>query len=59
MNQLPERLTLQQFHGDEVLAVGFVDFENGADIRMIQRGGGKGFALKTLARRGIILQFGR
>ena len=44
---LPQRLAFQQLHGDEGLPVGFVDFVNGADVRMIERGRGLGFALKT------------
>ena len=54
-----QRLSLQQFHGDEMFAVGFVDFVNRADVRMVERGGGEGFALKALAGRGIVLHVGR
>ena len=52
-----QRLSFQQFHGDEMLAVRFVDLVNRADVRMIERGGGKGFALESFAGCGIILHF--
>ena len=42
-----ERLAVEKFHGDEGLAVLLADVVNGADVRMIQRGGGLGFALET------------
>ena len=58
-NRVPERLPLQQFHGDKVLAVGFVDLVDRANVRVIERGSGEGFALKALAGRGIFLHFGR
>src|SRR5882724_12043346 len=50
-----ERLSLQQPHGDEVLAVCFVDLMNRADVGMIERGRSKCFALKSLPRSGIVL----
>ena len=55
--QMLQRLSFQQFHGDEVLAVRFVDLVNGADVRVIERGGGKGFPLESFSGRGIILHF--
>ena len=55
--QMLQRLSFQQFHGDEMLAVRFVDLVNRADVRVIERGGGKGFALESFSGRGIILHF--
>ena len=57
--QMLQRLPLQQFHGDEMLAVGFVDFVNRADVRMVERGGGEGFALEAFAGGGIVFHLGR
>ena len=54
-----ERLSLQQLHGDEVLAVRFVNLMNSADVRMIERRGGKRFSLKAFTSSGIILHIGR
>jgi hypothetical protein len=48
-----ERGALQEFHGDESLAVFFADVVNRADIRVIERGGGLRFALKASERAGI------
>src|SRR6266511_4750997 len=42
-----------------MLAAGLIDVINGADIRMIQRGGRPRFALKALDRRRILCQFSR
>ena len=42
-----ERLAVEKFHGDEGLAVLFADVVNGADVGMVERGGGLGFALET------------
>src|SRR5882762_2232918 len=54
-NQVLQRLSLQQLHGDEVLAVRFVNFMDRADVGMIERGRSKCFALKSLPRSGIVL----
>ena len=54
---VPQRLPLQQLHGDEVLAVGFIDFVDRADIGMVERRGGKGLALESLACGGIVFHF--
>ncbi len=54
-----QRFAFQQLHSDEMLAVHFVDFINSADVGMIQSRGGKGFTLKTFARRRIVLHFVR
>ena len=43
-----ERHAVEQFHGDEAEAVGFADFVNGADVGVIERGGGAGFAAEAL-----------
>src|SRR6266705_579146 len=43
-----QSLALEQFHGDEVLALVLADVVNRADVRVIQSRGRSGFALKTL-----------
>ena len=43
-----QRQPVQKLHGDEGLAVLLADVVNGADVGMIQRGGGLRFALETL-----------
>jgi hypothetical protein len=47
---LLECATLQQLHGDEVPAVGFVDVVNGANIGVVQRRGGARLALEAFER---------
>jgi len=42
-----ERGTVEKFHGDEGAAVFFADVMDGADVRMIQRRGGAGFAFEA------------
>ena len=42
-----ESQAVQILHGDEGLAMLVVNFVDGADVGMIQRGRGLGFALKT------------
>jgi hypothetical protein len=44
---IPERLTFQQFHGDEGSPIGLVDLVNRADVRVVQRGRGFGFPLEA------------
>ncbi len=44
---MPERLPLQQFHGDEGSPIYFVNLVDGADVRMIQRGRSLGLPLET------------
>ena len=44
---VPERLTLQQFHGDEGSSIGFVNLVDRADVRVVQRGRSLGFPLKA------------
>ena len=48
-NQVLERLSLQQLHGDEGPAVSFVDLVDCADVWMIQRRCSKGFPLEAFA----------
>jgi hypothetical protein len=54
-----ERLSFQQLHSDEMLTVGFVDFVNRADVRMIERGGSEGFPLEPFTSSRIVLHFYR
>ena len=49
-----ERLALEQFHGDERAAFEFADIVNGADVGMIQRRGGAGFAAESLDGLGVL-----
>ena len=49
---LLQRLALQQLHGNERVAVGFVNVIDCADVRMIQRRGGASFAFETLQSSG-------
>jgi hypothetical protein len=44
---VPERLPLQQFHGDEASPIGLVDFVDGADVRVVQRGRSLGLPLEA------------
>ena len=53
---LLESLPLQQFHGDEIAAVGLPDLIDGADVRVIQGRGGPGLALEALQRRRVFFQ---
>ena len=53
LQPLLERLPGQEFHGDEVLAFFFADVVDRADIGMVQRRGGAGFAAKAFERLGI------
>ncbi len=43
-----QSLAIEEFHGDEVAAFEFVNFVDGADVGVIQGGGGLCFALETL-----------
>ena len=43
-----EGLAVQKFHDDERMAVFFADFINGADVRVIESGGGLRFALEAI-----------
>ncbi len=42
-----ERLAIEKFHGDEGFAVLLADIVDGADVGMIEGGGGLGFALEA------------
>ena len=42
-----QSLAVEEFHGDEVAAFVFVDFVDGADVGVIEGGGGARFALET------------
>ena len=52
-NPLPQRLSLQQLHGDERLAIGFVDVVNSADVGVVQRRGRVGLAAATFQSLGV------
>ena len=52
-----ESRTFEIFHGDEGAALVFASIVNGADIGVIERGGGFGFALKTCQGLGIFGEF--
>ncbi|HEV8523761.1 MAG TPA: hypothetical protein VGQ71_04625 [Terriglobales bacterium] len=48
LNGVLQRLALHQLHSDEGLAVVLADVMNGADVRMVEGGGGRRLALETL-----------
>src|SRR5712692_2198803 len=54
-----ERLAFHEFHGNEVLAVLLADIVNRADVGMIERGGGFGFAAEALECGGALRGFRR
>ncbi len=45
-----QRHSIQKLHGDEPLAVAFIDLMYGANVRMIQRRSGLRFALEASKR---------
>ena len=49
-DQMLERRAVEELHDDEGASVFFADVVDGADVGMIQRGRGLGFALKALQR---------
>ena len=49
-----ERLTFEELDGDERAAFEFADIVNGADVRMIERRGGAGFAAEPFDGLGIL-----
>src|ERR1035438_3275902 len=51
-NSVLQGQAVEEFHGDEGLAVLFADVVNGADIRMVEGGSGLRLALKTAPRLG-------
>jgi hypothetical protein len=52
-----ESLPFEHFHDDEGVGVDFVHFVNGADVGMVQRGGGARFALESFQRLRISSEF--
>jgi len=42
-----QSLAIEKFHGDERLPVLVVNFVDGADVGMVEGGGGFGFALEA------------
>src|SRR5580700_954115 len=56
---MPQRISFQQFHGDEMLAVGFVDLVNRADVWVIKRGRSEGFPLESFTSSRIIFHLYR
>ena len=49
-----ERLPFEQLHGNERAAFEFADIVNSADVRMIERRGGAGFAAEPLDGLGVL-----
>jgi hypothetical protein len=49
-------LTIQKFHRQKILPVGLHDFINGADIRMVERGGCSSLAPEPFRRLWVIHQ---
>jgi hypothetical protein len=47
VDEVLERLAIEKFHGDEGLAILLADVVNRANVGMVQRGGGLGFALES------------
>ena len=54
-----EGFAFEQLHGDEVASAVLADLVDGADIGVVQGGGGAGFALKTVECEGIFFRLGR
>jgi hypothetical protein len=52
-----QRFAVETFHGQVGLAVGFSDVVDGANVGMIQRGGGARFATEALERLRVFGQF--
>ena len=46
-DQVPKRLSLQQFHRDKGSPIGLINLVDGADVRMVQSGGSLGLPLET------------
>src|SRR6185437_527249 len=53
---IAERFAVEQFHHDEVFGVVLLNSMNGADVRMIERRRGAGFALKALQQIRVVRQ---
>jgi hypothetical protein len=47
LDYVSEGLSFEQFHGYESSTIGLVDFVDGADVGVVQRGRSFGFALET------------
>jgi hypothetical protein len=54
---VPERLPLQQLHGDEGSPIGLVDFVDSADVRVVQRGRSLRLPLKTAESLHVVCEF--
>ena len=54
---VPERLPLQQFHGDEGSPIGLVNLVDRADVRVVQRGRSLGLPLETAEGLRIVGEF--
>ena len=52
-----QRNAFQQLHGDEGSPLSFIDFVDRADVRVIQRGRGPGFPLKSAKGLYIVREF--
>ena len=48
-NGVFERLAFEQLHGDEWFLISFIHCIDGADVRVVERGSGQGFALEAFA----------
>ena len=53
-DEVLERGAVEKFHGDEGAAVVFADVVDGADVGMVQRGGGTRFTLESFERLRIV-----
>ena len=58
-NHVLERLPFQQLHHDEGLTLELVNFVDGANVGVVETGGGTGFALKALQGLRVADQIGR
>ena len=52
-NAMVERLAFDEFHGEEVDVVAFLDRKNCDDMRMVERGDGASFALEAREALGV------
>ncbi len=59
LDAMLEGLPLQKLHHDEGLAFVLADFENGADVRVVERRSGPRLALEAIERLGILGQIFR
>ncbi len=58
IHDLTESLALKKFHDEEVLALVLLDGVDGADVGVIEGGGGAGFALEAFDKLRILGHFG-